>query len=101
MNFIDLLICGLATWRIASIITQERIFENFRTKLTGVRVDPEFAPDTLSLWAYLWHCVWCMSVWVGAGVVLVYHFIPEVTYPFVVSALSIMTTEIIERLQIG
>lgn len=70
MTFTELLIYGAATWRIASIITQEcgpfHIFINLREKV-GIIHDEECVPiawpDTF--FGELLSCVWCSSIWVA------------------------------------
>jgi hypothetical protein len=50
--------------------------------------------------AQLFSCLWCMSIWVGIGVVSAYYFLPYIMIwiylPFVLSDISIIVDRIIE-----
>jgi len=80
----EVIIFGLATWRIASMLVQEdgpyNIFKKLR-ELTGIRHDesgnvfsiPErFMPELLS-------CVWCSSIWVSFGWLLLWLAWPDLS----------------------
>lgn len=54
----DLLVDGLATYRLTRLITEDTITEGLREHLPS----------------YPWHCHWCMSIWVGGAVTLARHF---------------------------
>jgi hypothetical protein len=71
----NLIVHGLATWRIAHMLVHEvgpfGILTRIR-KVTGIEHDAEGFPS-------VWHsnnmlsCVWCTSVWVG----LIFLFVPK------------------------
>lgn len=65
MIFFLLIANGLATWRISSLILYEtgpfRIFLRIRTWI-GV-----YKPGEVKGLRELFSCMWCLSVWVAAG----------------------------------
>lgn len=76
-----LVLAGLATWRISSLIIREdgpgRVFFRLRTFLGRYFVT-------------LLECLWCLSVWVGLGVgLLALSAIWWVLIPFAMSAVAI------------
>jgi hypothetical protein len=95
----EIIIFGLATWRISSLIVNEEgpfhIFEKLREK-TGIQHDPdgniEIVPS--NLFAGILSCVWCCSVWVGFGIWLLYTFFPTVAL-WIASALCLSAIAII------
>jgi len=64
MDLITLLLGALATARITRLITLDRLTKAPRAWIT------RRLPDD-SLLAYLVHCGWCVSVYIGAGVAAV------------------------------
>lgn len=79
MNILDLVVLGIATWRLAYFIVHERapfgLMHKFRTRIgvtRGTRTDDEtglfgmYCKGTNEL-AELFCCVHCMSVWVLAA----------------------------------
>lgn len=82
----ELIIISLAVWRVTSIINREKIFERFR-KLLGEKLDPE---SGMTHWddkffSNLFMCFWCLSVWVGLGMVVLYLVFPPAVLVFAVS----------------
>jgi hypothetical protein len=81
MDLTTLLILGLATWRIASLLTKEagpfHVFMKIR-KMTGIIHDADgnvlVIPD--QFFAGIFSCVWCSSVWIGLGLVGLWWFFP-------------------------
>ena len=57
------LLCGLATWRLSSLLHTEDLFEWLR-KWIGIENDdnglPVLYPDTL--WGKIFDCFWCLSL---------------------------------------
>lgn len=47
--------------------------------------------------AYLWECDWCMSIWVGAGVVYAVNYYVDVPYPFLMWLMSSAITGILAQ----
>src|SRR3990172_3330830 len=72
MTLTSLLIYGLATWRISSILVNEAgpwdVFVRLRA-LAGIGHDKNrqavIIPD--GFFASILSCIWCCSVWVGLG----------------------------------
>lgn len=106
MNPLNALILGLATWRLSAMLSYERgpfgVFVKLRS-LFGISpisdTDPE--PETWpaeSEIAQLWVCVWCLSAYVGAGLVLAYLAFGSIAVwialPFALSAAAILTERI-------
>ena len=98
MTLVELIVYGLATWRIASLLVDEpgpfRIFVRLRS-LVGITHDEDdnvavipdgFLPELLS-------CLWCTSLWVGFFCTIMYLLFPQVSFylalPFALSALAI------------
>ena len=94
---------GLATWRLASLLVNEKgPFDMFVRIRAGVgivemRLDdkPEVytaVPDTFL--GKLFDCVWCCSLWIGLALTVLYFFAPVITmwgtFPLALSALAIL-----------
>lgn len=64
MTFLDVLIIGLASWRVASLLVNEEgpglVFMRLRTMVGVVEGPGEQSSGFLPL---LFSCIWCMSVW--------------------------------------
>lgn len=82
MSLSNLLIAALATWYIAHCISAEKgAFSVF---------------ETLRLWlplGGLTSCVYCLSVWIAAAVVMLYYLVPvlyPLVYPFAIAGLALM-----------
>lgn len=64
MNILDVVIIGLAGWRLASLLVTEEgpglIFMRFRMWL-GVREEP--GEQSSGFFPLVFSCMWCMSVW--------------------------------------
>lgn len=96
MTLVELIVYGLATWRISSLLVDEpgpfRIFVRLRS-LVGITHDEDdnvaiipdgFLPGILS-------CVWCTSIYIGLFWTLM-QFVPFAFYlalPFALSGISI------------
>jgi len=67
-----IVLCGLASWRITSLLHTEDAFEWLR-KWIGIRNDeqgyPAVYPDTLL--GAVFHCFWCLTLVTAAPVVIV------------------------------
>lgn len=78
----DYVILAFATWRIASLLSTETgpldLFERLRRRV-GVRTDEHGQEYGANVAAEAMLCVWCNSVWVGAGLTLAYRLAPAVT----------------------
>lgn len=96
-----IILLGLATWRISSLFVNEdgpfRVFEKLRGYLDfdlneqGKEVPPN---KVLGLLNDLLGCVWCLSIWVAAGLYLLWMLFPAFTEGFctifAVSAIAIL-----------
>jgi len=99
MDFTYLLIFGLATWRVANMLVHERgpfqMFFRLRVRV-GIGMDndgePVMIPDRF--FAELLSCVFCSSIWIAAGWVLFWIFLPvfslKIATVFALSALAIV-----------
>jgi len=98
MNIVYFLVLALATYRMTSLLYQEKgpfnLFGVIRKMFGVIHVDKEPVgyPDTFG--GNLFECFWCLSVWVGAGATLVYIFLPEISFyfalPLALSTISII-----------
>jgi len=61
------LVCGLATWRFASLLHTEDAFEWLR-KWIGIQNDDEGYPAVYpdGFWGDVFNCFWCLSLFAGA-----------------------------------
>lgn len=95
MSTIELLILGLAAWRYSYMaVHEDGLFDGFdRLRKVAARVNELDK---------LFSCIYCMSIWVAGGLLLLRAF----TYPVfevitvlgAVSAIAIITHRTIERL---
>lgn len=104
ISIIDLLILGLATWRLTSLIVSEAgpwdLMAKFRHRI-GIRYDDLSQPYGTNVIASAMTCVWCFSVWIGlgmAGMFLIFGpYVIMACLPLSLSAMSIL----IERMTDG
>ncbi len=98
---VELLILGLASWRIANLLARESgpwaIFHHLRL-LVGVRYENGHLADDMGMIANGITCIFCNSVWVGAALVGLRLALPLVAEVFAfVMALS-MISILVDRL---
>lgn len=78
----ELFIFGLATWRVASLLTKEagpfRIFVKIR-EWAGIKHDADDKVWVIpgNSFAQLLSCVWCASLWIGLFF-FIFHFLSPV-----------------------
>lgn len=95
MSPLDLLIAALATWRITHMLLYENgPFRTFRYMREALGVEySEFDEDKIISFRYeITTCIWCLSMWVGAGVALGLSLLPWfvwVLLPYAFSAVSV------------
>lgn len=69
-NFFDLALFGLATWRVSSLLVHEdgpyAVFRRMRE-----------ASKSFEIFWQLFQCVWCTSVWIGGGVLILWLIEPN------------------------
>lgn len=93
LNWLDIVILGLATWRMTSLLVKEvgpfRIFIRLR-ELTGIQHDEDdnifIVPG--NVFAGILSCVLCCSVWVGIGMTILYVAYPSFIYAAMALSLS-------------
>lgn len=98
-ELIDLIILSAGIWRFAALLVRERgpadVFVGMR-RSAGIQHDeggqPYSWPDTF--FGSLFGCVWCLSVWMGIFMAIVYWARPELAvammFPFALSAGAIV-----------
>jgi hypothetical protein len=104
--FMEILILILATYRIAHLLAEEAgpfdVFGWLR-ELAGVGFDDVGNLYGANELARGLMCVWCNSVWVGAGWALVYYLTPDVAFwlalPFALSAGAVIVEEVMHWAQ--
>jgi len=74
MTPIELIIFGLATYRLTRLITRDVIMASLVEK-----VWKRYPPET-SKFGYLFTCEWCMSIWVASLLQLSRMIVPTPTY---------------------
>lgn len=82
MDIVTLCAMGLATWRVSLLLVREAgpffIFQRLR-ELAGITHDLDGSivkiPDRF--FSGLISCVWCTSIWVAGGWVLLWFFLPK------------------------
>ena len=95
--FTDIIILGLAVWRLSSLISREsgpyNIFAllRFRAGVVYNKMSEEIPSSELSKGIL---CLWCVSVWISIPLGILYFFLPMFTIfaciPFAISALAIL-----------
>lgn len=84
MDIPSLIVLGLATWRLSSLLVWEdgpfHLFARIR-ELAGIKHDEDGKPFMIPdrFWATLLSCVWCASVWVATGWFVLWIFLPKLT----------------------
>lgn len=89
MTLADIIVTGLATWRISHMLVNERgPFDSLTTvrELFGIKHDwygkPVSWPDNS-----IFECVWCLSVWVGCVIAA----LPKrLSVPFALSGVAVI-----------
>jgi hypothetical protein len=102
----DLLVIGLACWRISSLVVGEDgpwfVFDRIR-KLVRAGDYNNVPPPDRRWYIGIFECIWCCSMWVGIGYAVIYLVNPWLalafSLPFSISALAIIYNTVLERLQ--
>jgi hypothetical protein len=99
-NIVDLLILGLATFRVSSLFAREdgpaEIFEFIRFK-AGVKYNDKSEPYGSTELAKGLLCVWCNSVWFAlffTAIYLIWNPFILFLLPFAVSSIAIIIHEL-------
>lgn len=99
MTITNLIIYGMATWRVARLfVSEEGPFHIFRRirEWAGIEHDTDGNPLIVPLhfFAQLLSCVWCSSMWAGFGWTAFWLISPEISLkfavPFALSTLALM-----------
>ena len=102
ISLLDLVLFGLATFRIAHLFVWERgpfdIFPWIRARVGATNFNPSLSKGFL---AGVFSCVWCMSVWVSMFFTAVALYNKEiaswVALPFSLSAIAILIREHLDK----
>ncbi len=105
MTFTTFLYVSLAAWRLASLIANEngpwQMFERFRQLAEYWCKKYKFCSQ-LGLHELV-TCEWCNSVWIGAGLTLLYLWIGDtilyLALPFALSTVVIIIKYVVQTLQ--
>lgn len=100
---IAILILGLASWRLASLLVVEEgpfdILGKFRSFI-GIRYDELSKPYGTNVIAEAFTCVWCASMWIAILFSIAYyisaHFAVMLSLPFAVSTVVIIVERIVQ-----
>lgn len=107
ITFTDLIIYGLAVWRISNLLVNESgpffIFRKIRD-LFGIKSDVDgfvyHIPETFM--AQVLSCVWCCSFWVSCGLLVLWRLSPTLSLKtaviFAFSAIAIVIHSVLEKL---
>lgn len=98
---LDILILTLATWRVSSLLASEAgpwdVFGRLRHR-AGVRYGDDDQPYGTNQLARGLLCVWCCSLWIGAGLTVCHYLFPAVVFwlalPFALSAGAVIVEEV-------
>lgn len=98
-TFINIIIWGLAAWRLTSIIHSEKIASGIRRLAGGLdTIDGEILyPDTFL--GNLFSCFWCLSIWCSVivlGVSIIPHAV-VINYILAISAIAIIISITLHR----
>jgi len=92
---VEIIVLGLATWRLASLLSREdgpwAVFSRFRGFL-GVEHDDHGNPRGTNTLAEGVLCLWCCSVWIGLLLGALYYLWRDswwLSLPFALSAAAI------------
>lgn len=104
MNWLTILILGLATWRLSALLSKEagpfHMFEKLREKM-GIQHDSNGQVTIIpsNFFAELLSCVWCTSIWVGGFWVILYLISPVtslyIALPFALSTIAIIADHLL------
>lgn len=102
LSFENLLILGLATWRISNLLVNEdgpwECLARLRSVL-GVRYDETSRPYGTNVFSKLWTCLWCVSPWVGVVLAFAYwrwsSLFILMSLPFALSAMAVIVDRVV------
>ena len=96
---------ALAAWRLASLVANEdgpwQLFRRFRDRAEYMCKKYRFCSE-LGLYELL-SCEWCNSIWIGAGLTILYLWIGEsilyIAIPLALSTVTIIIKYLVQTLQ--
>lgn len=95
MDALDLVLVGLATWRVSSLLVYEdgpwHVFDRMRGRI-GLHDAGE-----MGVVQEAFSCVWCLSVWVAPVMWAVHSVAPLAAGILAASAIAIATEEAVRR----
>jgi hypothetical protein len=104
LPIVDVIVLGLAIWRLSSLISREsgpyNIFAllRFRTGVVYNKMSEEIPSSELSRGIL---CLWCVSIWISIPLCALYFFFPVwaifMCLPFAVSAVAILADGCVDR----
>ena len=105
MSFTTFFYLSLAAWRLASLISNEdgpwQIFKRLRQRAEEWCQKYRFCRE-FGIYE-LFNCEWCNSIWIGAGLTVLYLWIGEailyLALPFALSTVVIIIKYIVQLLQ--
>lgn len=105
MSINTFLFLALAAWRLASLVANEdgpwQVFKRIRQRAELWCKKYKFCSD-LGLYE-LFSCEWCNSIWIGAGLTLLYLWIGDsilyIALPLALSTVTIVIKYIVQFLQ--
>lgn len=77
LTYVHLMAAILASWRLTELFAVDRITEFLRLRFP----------------LYLWTCIRCLSVWMGAIVTIAFIYFPWANWPFALSMLYLWGKE--------
>lgn len=100
----DIIILSLAVWQISNLLIDEAgpysILERFRARI-GIGYNAQGFPYAENELAELFSCHFCLSIWIGILIAILYFFYPSLAYwlclPFALSTLSLMVDKWIRK----
>lgn len=97
VTILYLVLLGLATWNISSLLVQEDgpflVFSRLRHR-AGVVIADNGVVYAKNNFAELFMCIWCMSRWVALVLFVLFYFFPVFT-TIVCSVLALSTIAIL------
>jgi hypothetical protein len=102
ITWLDFTILALATYRISSLLSEEtgpfRMFSQLRVWM-GEKTNAEGDRYGTNVISKALVCLWCVSVWVGIGLVFLYYIYPTVVWYMLPLALSAVAVIIESRIE--
>lgn len=95
-SLLDFLVLSLATWRVSHMFVYEAGPFYMFTKIRASRgIQHDLAGEPIA-WPMnkLLGCLWCTSVWVGAGMLALFTICQPMVYVFAISAVACLLTKL-------